>query len=38
MPIAIIDGKERSISPATTTMVKGIAIMAKKGMEAIKAE
>jgi hypothetical protein len=36
--MAIMDGNERSISLATTTMVKGIAMMAKKGVEVIKAE
>jgi hypothetical protein len=35
--MAMIDGNERSISPAITIMVKGMAMMAKKGMEAIKA-
>jgi hypothetical protein len=38
MPMAMIDGNERSISFAITTMVRGIAIMAKKGMEDMKAE
>jgi hypothetical protein len=38
MPMAIMDGNERSISPAITIMVRGMAIMAKKGMEAMKAE
>jgi hypothetical protein len=38
MPIAMMDGKERSISPAMTTIVKGIAIKAKKGMVDMKAK
>jgi hypothetical protein len=33
----MIEGKERSISPAITKMVKGIAIMAKNGIVDIKA-
>jgi hypothetical protein len=36
--MAMIDGNERSISFAITTIVKGIAIMAKKGVEVMKAE
>jgi hypothetical protein len=36
--MAMIEGKERSISFAITTIVRGMAIMAKKGMEDIKAE
>jgi hypothetical protein len=36
--MAMMDGNDRSISPAITTMVKGMAIMAKKGMEDMKAE
>ncbi len=38
MPMAMTDGNERSISFAMTTMVKGMAIMAKKGIEDMKAE
>jgi hypothetical protein len=34
----MMDGNERSISLAITTMVRGMAIMAKKGMEDMKAE
>src|SRR5574341_419266 len=37
MPMAMIDGNERYISFAITTIVNGIAIMAKKGMEDMKA-
>jgi hypothetical protein len=37
MPMAMIDGNERSISLAITTMVRGMAMMAKKGMEVMKA-
>ena len=37
MPIAMMDGKERSISPAMTTIVNGMAIMAKKGTVDMKA-
>jgi hypothetical protein len=36
--MAMIDGNERSISFAITTIVSGMAIMAKKGMEDMKAE
>jgi hypothetical protein len=36
--MAMIDGNERSISFATTTIVSGMAIMAKNGMEDMKAE
>jgi hypothetical protein len=36
--MAMIEGNERSISFATTTIVKGMAIMAKKGVEVMKAE
>jgi len=35
---AIIDGKERSISPVITTNVSGIAISAKIGVEDAKAK
>ena len=38
MPMAIIEGKERSISAAMTTMVRVMAMMAKNGMEDMKAE
>jgi hypothetical protein len=38
MPMAMIDGNERSISFAMITMVRGMAIMAKKGVEVMKAE
>jgi hypothetical protein len=38
IPMAIMDGNERSISLAITTMVKGMAIMAKKGIDDMKAE
>jgi hypothetical protein len=38
MPMAMIDGNERSISFAITIIVRGMAIMAKKGMEDMKAE
>jgi hypothetical protein len=36
--MAMMDGNERSISPAITTMVRGMAMMAKKGMVDMKAE
>jgi hypothetical protein len=36
--MAIIDGKERSISAAIITMVRGIDMMAKNGIEDMKAE
>jgi hypothetical protein len=36
--MAMIDGNERSISAAITTMVRGMAMMAKKGMVDMKAE
>jgi hypothetical protein len=36
--MAMIDGNERSISFAITTIVRGIAMIAKKGIEDIKAE
>ena len=38
MPMAMIDGKERSISPAMTIIVSGMAIIEKKGMVDIKAK
>ena len=38
IPIAVIDGNERSISFAMITMVRGMAMMAKKGVEVMKAE
>src|SRR4030042_5082473 len=38
MPMAMIDGKERSLSFAITTIVRGMAMMAKKGIEDMKAE
>jgi len=34
----MMDGNERSISFAITTIVRGMAIMAKKGIEVMKAE
>jgi hypothetical protein len=37
IPMAMIDGNERSISFAITIMVRGMAIMAKKGVEVMKA-
>jgi hypothetical protein len=37
-PKPIIDGKERSISPATITGVRAKAIIAVKGIEDIKAK
>jgi hypothetical protein len=37
IPIAIMEGNERSISPAITVIVNGIAMMAKNGMVDIKA-
>src|SRR4030066_1068240 len=36
MPMAMIDGNERSISLATTTTASGMAIRAKNGMEDMK--
>jgi hypothetical protein len=38
MPMAMMEGNERSISLAITTMVRGMAMMAKKGVDDIKAE
>jgi hypothetical protein len=38
MPMAMMEGNERSISFAMTTIVRGMAIMAKKGIEDMKAE
>jgi len=38
IPMAIIDGNDRSISLAMTMTVKGMAIMAKKGVEVMNAE
>ncbi len=38
IPMAIMDEKERSISPAMTTMVSGMAMIAKKGMVDMKAK
>ena len=37
MPMAMIDGKERSISAAITIIVSGIAMMAKNGTVDMKA-
>ena len=37
MPIAMIDGKDRSISAAITIMVRGIAMIAKNGTVDMKA-
>ena len=37
IPMAMIDGKERSISPAMMTIVRGRAMMAKNGVVAINA-
>jgi hypothetical protein len=36
--MAIMEGNERSISLAITTIVRGMAMMAKKGVEDMKAE
>ena len=36
MPTAMTDGKDRSISPVITTMVNGMAMMAKNGVVAMK--
>ena len=37
IPMAMTEGNDRSISLAMTTIVKGMAMMAKNGMEDIKA-
>ena len=36
--MAMIEGKERSISPAMTTIVSGMAMIAKNGMVDMKAK
>jgi hypothetical protein len=38
IPMAMIDGNERSISLAMTITVNGMAMMAKKGVEVMKAK
>ena len=37
MPMAMIDGNDRSISPVITIMVRGMAISAKNGVVDMKA-